>query len=267
MARLEGMTPLASPGQSRRPSVLVPRDDDGPNENHDGAAKRLELELERDKAAARSRALSRSIARLNTFSTDMTKRLDDTYYAVLEKTSTLHSTVMALKDLAQSSRDIYDSFDKDSRHLESDVAGQLVAIGRFEGHERRISDLQSRISNGRAKIEALTSRVDVVRERIERWERADRAWQERTRKKLKIIWSVTSVVTIVVIALVVGINYARTELDEPHHRGSDSAMASSWYAISNTSGPSTEVVGESGRSLLWKTPLDDGEHLRAFDEL
>lgn len=50
--------------------------------------------------------------------------------------------------------------------------------------------LQDRVHGGRERIAALSGRVDVVRQRVERWERADREWQETTRRRLKIMWGV-----------------------------------------------------------------------------
>ncbi|UNI14528.1 hypothetical protein JDV02_001146 [Purpureocillium takamizusanense] len=197
----------------------------------------------------------------------MTKRLDDTYYAVLEKMSTLQTTVTALKDLAESSREICDGFDKDSRELADDIVGQLVAVGQFDEQQTRIVGLQNRISDGRARVQTLTSRVDAVRERIESWERADKAWQERTRKRLKIIWSVTSIVGILIIALALGVHYSSVRLNSADQGELRDTAAPEWLSESNYTRQSSESGGSGGRALFWKTPLHDGERLRAFDEL
>ncbi|PNY25503.1 Uncharacterized protein TCAP_04554 [Tolypocladium capitatum] len=264
MPRSEAATPFLIPDQSRRASVLVSKDDDGKLETKEGREARLRLEQQ--KASIRADGLKQSLVDLNTFSTNMTKRLDNTYYAVLEKMSTLQNTVMAMKDLAETSRELCETFDKDSRDLESDIAGQLTAVGHFDDQQTRIAGLQSRIREGRVRIQSLTSRVDVVRGRVESWERADRAWQERTRKRLKIIWSVTSVMTILIIALALGANHTSTGLDGIDGDSSEAASLGR-LNMSNQSRPSTEDGGETGRALLWKTPLTDGEQLRVFDEL
>ncbi|RDA94444.1 hypothetical protein CP533_2277 [Ophiocordyceps camponoti-saundersi (nom. inval.)] len=196
-----------SPDHSRRASWSQPRGDSA--ESDTAAARRERLQLEQDKASSsvRQEILKRSLADLKAFSTSMTKQLDDTYYAVLEKTSTLQSTVASLRDLAETLRGTCDGFDDDSRALESDTLRQVIALGNFEAQEAKISGLQSRILQGRTRIQKVTDRVDVVRRRIEGWERADEAWREKTRKRLKILWSVTSVVSIVFVALVVGAHY------------------------------------------------------------
>jgi len=84
-----------------------------------------------------------------------------------------------------------------------DISTQLDALGQFEDQQKRIAALQGRIYKGKEMIRSLSQRVDAVSQRIDRWQRADKAWQERTRKRLTIGWAITSVVTFVLIALFV----------------------------------------------------------------
>lgn len=194
----------------------------------------------------------------------MTKRLDETYYAVLEKMSSLQDTVTAMKELAEASRDTCDGFDRDSHRLEDDIDGQLAAIGRFDEQRASIDGLQKRIRDGRARIQTLTGRVDVVRERIEKWERADRAWQEKTRKRLKIFWSATSVVAILVIALAVSIGHSPGASDAV-----DQADGREATALQSPGPPSSSrpLAGEGGGAPPWKSRPNGGERLRGLDEL
>lgn len=154
------------------------------------------------------RGLGKSLADLNTFSNDTTRRLDETYYAVLEKTSALQSTISAMKELAILSRDIKDEFEKQSDEMVQDVQGQLDTLGGFEEQEKRIGGLQERIRTGRNKIHGLSERVDVVRRRVEGWEKADLEWRQRTRKRLRNVWIIMSVVFATLVLLLVGAKYA-----------------------------------------------------------
>lgn len=198
----------------------------------------------------------------------MTKQLDATYYVVLEKMSTLQNTITAMKGLAETLRDMCDGFDSESRALESDTVGKLEAMGRFEEQQARICSLQDRVRQGRARIQTLTDRVDVVKERIEGWERADRDWREKTRKRLKIFWSVTSAVAIFMIVLAIGIKNTTPRLDDAH--GNASGAGSAVRPWSNVSVGPTPAEGEgdreAGKTTLWKLTAA-GEPLRAFDEL
>ncbi|KAG5925472.1 hypothetical protein E4U42_004263 [Claviceps africana] len=223
-----------------------------------------------EQASLRTDGLKQSLMELNSFSTTMTKRLDDTYYSVLERMSTLANTVTALRELARASRDICETFDRDARDLESDIIRQLSTAGQFEDKQRRIAALQKRIYESRDKIAALASRVDAVQRSVERWEQADKRWQERTRKRLKIIWSATMVLVLLVIAFVVGMNYARgsaghDEADRfPDWMASMSPNIPPWLSARRNE----SAGGESARTLLWKkTRMRDAEQLRAFDEL
>lgn len=213
------------------------------------------------------RGLKQSLVDLNAFSTSTTRRLDETYYAVLEKMSGLQNTVIALKELAETSRDIYGSFDKDSQGLENDIVTQLGAVGQFDEQQSTIESLQTRITTGREKIQSLSQRVDTVRERIEGWERGDKAWQETTRRRLRLVWTVMVAVTLALILLFLGVTYRAENTDFAPGVGE---MAASLMGSTNGSGhaqPPHEHDDGTDRTLVWRTPVDDGERLRAFDEL
>lgn len=161
----------------------------------------------------RSSGLQRSLAELETFASVTTKQLDETYYSFLERLSALQSTIAALKELAQLSQQLNDTFSTETQELVTDISSQFDAFGQFEDQQKRIESLQSRIDTGRESIRALSGRVDTVRERIESWERADREWQEKTRKRLKAFWVVTSIVIFLVVLLFVGAQYAPESLE------------------------------------------------------
>lgn len=158
-----------------------------------------------------NRGLKQSLVQLHTFSTTATRRLDETYYAVLEKTSALQNTVAALKDLAEASKEIYQTFEKDSGGLEQDIVHQINGLGSFKEQEDKIDSLQDRIHSGRSRIQTLSGRVDAVRNRVEAWERADQRWQEKTRRRLKVIWSTMLMLILAVVFLFVGFNYVGNE--------------------------------------------------------
>ncbi|QPH01479.1 hypothetical protein C2857_005680 [Epichloe festucae Fl1] len=259
-----GTSSCMTPGGSRRASILVPKEN-GHGESRE--KREASLLLEQEKASLRTDGLKQSLMELNSFATSMTKRLDDTYYSVLERMSTLQNTVAALRDLAQSSHDICETFDKHARDLESDIIRQLSTAGNFEEQQRKIAALQKRIYEARGRTSALATRVDVVQKCVERWEQADRQWQEKTLKKLKIIWSATTIVALIVVAFVIGMNYASTT------RGGEGGPVDWNTAMSPnippwmTSRRNDSVEEDSGRTLLWKAPPGDAEQLRGFDEL
>ncbi|KLU84101.1 hypothetical protein MAPG_03146 [Magnaporthiopsis poae ATCC 64411] len=113
--------------------------------------------------------------------------------------------------------------------LLADVGAQIDGLGTFDSQRRRIESLQSRIHDGRERIQQLSGRVDAVHERIEGWERADREWQERTRRRLKTVWVVTLVLVLVVLVflLVIAGHDVPPSQQQPHvaDKGESTASA------------------------------------------
>ena len=205
------------------------------------------------------------------------QRLDDTYYSVLERLSGLHGNLVAIKELAGMAKETNDSFHADSRALVTEVESQLDALGQFDEHQNRIEELQSRIATGRQKVQKLSERVDTVREQVESWEKADREWQEKTRKRLKIIWIITSVLLFSILALAVGTQYAPA-MDVPvlsdmiPDSASGTRPTGNASLLGTTAGGSriAQNVGEELKAALSRTRAEDAadaQVLRAFDEL
>ena len=204
-----------------------------------------------------------------------TKRFDDTYYSVLEKLSSLQNTINALKDLAESSTDMCHTFDKNSQGLEHEIVTKLQAVGYFGDQQTKIERLQGRITTGRESMRALSKRVDLVKDRIEGWDKADRDWQERTRRRLMMMWAGMFGVALLLAALFLGIKYAVGEGTSNDGVAQLSKLAQSMKDITieasgNASGShapeSTRLTGLND-TILWKTPPTDDGPLRALDEL
>lgn len=186
--------------------------------------------------------------------------------------SALQNTISALSDLAENSRDIYKSFERDSQELEADITNQLEALGQFDEQQSKVEGLQSRIHEGRTRVQALSSRVDAVRERVESWERADQSWQGRTRRRLKYTWMVITVLSLAVMALFLLFRYGTSDsplarLDEIIASTADVSrhgQQSNW----DTPPPVHEEVSSQMKEPLFRTSLiRHDDRLRGLDEL
>ncbi|KAH8910831.1 hypothetical protein BR93DRAFT_923543 [Coniochaeta sp. PMI_546] len=228
-----------------------------------------ELQEERRKAAARVSGLKKSLADLNTFSNATTQRLDDTYYSVLEKLGMLQHTIVALKELAGMSQETSKQFEKESNDIVTEITSQINSFGGFGEQERRIQALTARIHGGRDKVKTLSERVDVVRERIETWERADREWQERTRRRLKAIWVVTSVLLALLLILLVAAQYIPANAEVASRLTNVTGIVGEGLTGKDSgSGLETDLRSVLGTSLNRTTqPGAIDERLRVFDEL
>lgn len=219
------------------------------------------------------RGIKNSLMDLSSFSTSTTRRLDETYYSVLEKKSMLHNTISAIKELAVASHRLAGDFEREAEDMARDVEGQLATLGQFNEQEQRIEALQGRIEKGRTRIQGLGERVDLVRRRIEGWERADREWQEKTRKRLRIVWIVMSVVFAILILIFIGAQYAQQVGGVDLEGAAESGLKIGEKGVNRSAG-SLEIGDKSGSKKAALPPLWENrperreeDRLRVFDEL
>ncbi|KAI8720969.1 hypothetical protein NCS52_00543100 [Fusarium sp. LHS14.1] len=275
MPRSEGVTPMISPDQSRRPSIMLAREE----ENRNGSAavpvepklnKEEKLKDDQTKSSSQVEGLKQSLVELGTFSTSTARRLDETYYAVLEKMTSLQSTVSVLKELAEESQSIHNNFEKDAREIENDITAQIASFGQFEEHQNNIESLQARIQDGRSRIRSLSERVDIVRERVERWERLDKESQDKTRLRLRAIMICMSVIMLTMLVLFFGAQYLSPNGDIVSSDSSETphiaeSIVESRKEAGHTVLPPTTHEGDE--AYLRRRREDGGEILHAFDEL
>ncbi|KAI0409717.1 hypothetical protein F4802DRAFT_159131 [Xylaria palmicola] len=228
---------------------------------------------QKEKAEAATARLKESLVELNNFSNATIARLDETYSSILQRLGSLQSTIVAMKELAATSQAVNDSFTSESRALINDIESQLNTYDQSEDQKKRIQHLQSRIRAGRDKVQALSERVDMVRRRIEGWEKADKEWQERTRRRLKVIWIIISIVALGLTSLFFGTQHTPTSTDI----GRPVQLAP---GIHDGRPPIENLVGNNSRSaaanadeireVLSRRRAPDSvepEVLRVFDEL
>ncbi|KAI1823595.1 hypothetical protein F4861DRAFT_310962 [Xylaria intraflava] len=228
---------------------------------------------QKDRVAAATASLQNLLAELNASSTAAVARLDEAYASVLRRLGSLRSTIVAMKELAAMSQEISERFTSESRSLVNEIESQLSIYDQSEDQRKRIQDLQIRIHAGRDKVQALSKRVDVMRERIEDWERADQEWQERTRKRLKVI-STIFVIAFGLLFLFFGAKYAPSSVDvngiaESPPGGPVQRSSMETIVGNNSKNAATmadDVREELTRRRAHNSPVKQ-EVLRAFDEL
>ena len=111
---------------------------------------------------------------LGQMATDMTRRLDYTYYSLLERIGTLVSTIHSFHSLSTQSRALVEGFEEGSEHLDTDIRQR---IGKFrvslQEREVRVGDLEKRGKKAGNKAARLGERLESARIIVEDWEKRE----------------------------------------------------------------------------------------------
>lgn len=189
----------------------------------------------------------------------------------------LQHTITSLKELASMYKRLTEEFKTESGGVVRDIKTQMDGFEGFERQQKRIEGLQGRVTESRGKIKMLGGRVDVVRKRVEGWEKVESEWQEKTRKRLRILWILMTVCGAAVLALVVfqytpggtpGVDVDAIQgLNASGLGGGTADMGNIKNKPLGLKGAVAEALENTGQRDEEEKPLDDDPRLRLFDEL
>ncbi|KAJ5951465.1 uncharacterized protein N7479_009878 [Penicillium vulpinum] len=148
--------------------------------------------------------LRSALTSIGTLATDVTRRLDYTYYNLLEKITALNATISSFQELSDSASTLLNDFERETAGLDQDIRKQLSDLKGFESQIQKADALEQRMKTGRQRVEELGKRLETVRHEIDSWEQRETEWQTRTSRRLRIFWGiVTSALLVLVLALVI----------------------------------------------------------------
>ncbi|KAJ5742129.1 hypothetical protein N7533_011538 [Penicillium manginii] len=143
--------------------------------------------------------LRSALASTGTQATDVTRRLDYTYYNLLERITGLNATIASFQELSESAASFLNDFERETASLDTGVRKQIIELKGFEPQSEKAAALEERMRVGREKFEDLGKRLKDVRCEIESWERRELEWQERISRRLRIFWAVVGSAVLVVL--------------------------------------------------------------------
>ncbi|KAI5208997.1 hypothetical protein E4T39_01113 [Aureobasidium subglaciale] len=143
-------------------------------------------------------------AALNAVSRDAhtaTRKLDDTYYALLQKLGLLRATIASFQDLHSCLDDTTKDFATRSDSLVKDITGQIDAFGDMAQQDENIHQLVKRLHKAKERAESYESRLESCRLRLEQWEKTEQEVNKRNNRT----WAValTALTTFVIFVLVI----------------------------------------------------------------
>ena len=156
-------------------------------------------------ALASCRHLRQTLQSLTKLSTTTTRRLDYTYYSTLEHLSVLATLTSSLATLSSTISQHQVHFSNLTSSLAQTFRTQISGFDKTFGVQaERIRALETRLQDGRTRVAKLDQRLETVRARVEGWERGEMEWQERARRRLRMLWAGTgSMLAIFLVLLLI----------------------------------------------------------------
>lgn len=194
---------------------------------------------------------------------------------MLEKLGSLQNTIVSLKELAVMTRQLNEEFEIEAGKVAKEVGTSLDGFGSFEAQQKHIEELAGRVKAGKEEVKSLGGRVDRVRGRVDGWERAEGEWQDRTRKRLRVMWIVMSVIAALMVGLSVfhytpartpgldilsGLNISGVVGSVPEF---EKLRSGAWSLRKNA----LDMMGNMSSCELDEEVLEEDPRLRLFDEL
>jgi DNA repair ATPase RecN len=123
------------------------------------------------------RDLHTALKSLSDESLKTSRRLDDTYYSILEKVSVLRQTIGTLQELSGLTTELHDNFEADTKDLTDDVQGQIDGFNNFDKQQKQIVDMEQRVTESKTKADSLTDRLSKAKERVDTRARSEVEWE------------------------------------------------------------------------------------------
>lgn len=140
---------------------------------------------------------------IGTLATDITRRLDYTYYSLLEKITALNTTITSFQGLADSTSTTFNDFEREVASMDQEIRKQVGDLKEFQPQLEKIEALEERMKLSRERAGALESRLENMRGDIDRWEKREAEWQTRVSRRLRFLWGViVTAMLAVVVAMV-----------------------------------------------------------------
>ena len=131
-----------------------------------------------------SRDLHVALKSLSDQSIKTSRRLDDTYYSILEKVSVLRQTIGTLQELSGLTKELHENFESDTKELLDDVQGQIDGFDSFDTQEKQIVDLEERVTVGKEKADSLTDRLAKAKGRVDARARSEVEWEAKNTRMM-----------------------------------------------------------------------------------
>lgn len=157
---------------------------------------------ERKRRERRGEEVAEALNALSRDAHTATRKLDDTYYALLERLGTLKSTITSLRELSASATQARTEWETEISIAGQEVEAKLQSFNGFKGQEKIVEDLVSRLKKGKTTAGGLEDRLEACRGRLERFQKKEQEDRKTVSKRWKICWVALSAMVLLLVGLV-----------------------------------------------------------------
>ncbi|KAF2277578.1 uncharacterized protein EI97DRAFT_457578 [Westerdykella ornata] len=179
---------------------------------------------EQAKAESREEALLSLLHSLSDKSLKTSRRLDDTYYSILEKLSVLRQTIGSLQELSGLTKELHDTFLFDTNQLTNEIQGQIKNFGNFDAQDAQVKNLQERIQAGKEKADALMGRLAEARRRVKARAESDAEGEARTNRRFRTFWGMLGAIACVVFIIAIFQRFNPTSVSDERQQEFESGV-------------------------------------------
>lgn len=197
-------TPLAPPTRKTSAEVLLDRAEARKMANRAALTGKDIERMKRDREVAETELRDR-LSDIGNVSSDINRRLEYTYYNLLEKLGNLVGTIKSFQNLSTQSQHLIDNFEAETSKLDEDIQRRLERFRTgFDERGARVAELEERGATANLKAKELGTRLENARVIVENWER-----REATAKKIwgrfwGFLWWTFIIVSAAIVVVVIG---------------------------------------------------------------
>ncbi|KAF1346896.1 hypothetical protein BDV97DRAFT_371439 [Delphinella strobiligena] len=158
---------------------------------------------ERNRREQRAEEVSEALNALSKDAHTATRKLDDTYYALLERTGTLKATIASLQDLSTHATETRKEWREEVSIGKEKIEAKIESFANFEAQEQVVEELVWRLKNAKDRAAELEQRLETCRGRLEGFQQKEQESRRKINKRWKLCWLSLSLLVLAVILLIV----------------------------------------------------------------
>lgn len=157
---------------------------------------------ERKRRELRAQEVDAALGALSRDAHTATRKLDDTYYALLERLVVMKSTLVSLEEVSAQAREARTGWGREAGAVGEEVEGKIEGFEGFGGQDAVVEGLVLRLRGAKRRAGELEGRLEGCRGRLEDFQRKEEEARVKVHKRWWIFWIALAGVGLFVLMVV-----------------------------------------------------------------